>query len=101
MKIIQYNSFKLDFDKVTNENINKAVSKLFGLSDKVSENWVQWNILGNYIMWFDGGHHCFYFCRNYIKIKGIDIFYKEDVEECLNYLKQYRQTSPDKVEGNK
>ena len=90
-RIINYDSFVLDFDKVTNHTINRAVSELYGYKGKVSEDWAWWNPLGNYVMWNAGNNNSFYFCRNYIRITGIDVFNDKDVDRCLQFLTKYKQ----------
>ncbi len=81
-----YKDFTLDFDKVNNQIIAEAVSKLF-YEYKTEVDYVWWNPLGTYIMWNDGGGAAYYFTKNYLRISGWDLHDKEDIQKCLEYLR--------------
>lgn len=76
---------KIDFDTLENNHVLAFVKKLL---NNVDEDYVWWNPLGNYVSYYDGGSWSFLICRKYIKIKGIDIFNKQDIDEAIKFLPQ-------------
>lgn len=87
----KYEYFELDISSVTREDIATVVSLIHGGGVKISCDYVWWNPLGSYVMWCDGDNWSFYFCKNYIRIKGINIFDQKDIEKAIEYL--YKKTN--------
>jgi hypothetical protein len=87
-----YNDFELNFDKVTREVIAATV-KIIQFDDPqyLSEDLycVTWNMLGNYILWNDGGE-TFYFTKKYLKINGGDYYNPHEIQRGFNFLKQHQ-----------
>ena len=77
----------IDFQKLENSHILEFVKNLTCSSN---EDYIWWNILGNYVYYNNGGTWSFLFCRKYIKIKGIDIFNQKHIDETLKCLPQVK-----------
>lgn len=97
MKIL-YETFELDFDKITAKDIACAVNIFAGFEPveffkgtKIADtDFVSWNYYGNYIMYYDGNGAVYYFCKKHLKISGgYQLQVQEEIEKCKNYLKQF------------
>jgi len=84
-----YYGFTIDFDKISNENVMEFISKVYDIDYTKDQDFIWWNILGNYIFWWDGEANVFYICRDYVNIKGWQRYKNDDVKKAIAYLIEF------------
>jgi len=83
----EYKDFEIDFDKIDSQIICTALDIMWGGDYKHEDHYVNWNYLGNYIMFADGDNATYYFTKKYLRIIGWDLLNNNEIERCFKYLK--------------
>jgi len=80
--------FQVDFEKLNHDLVWKAINALYpdGSSGPPNDIALGWDYSGNYVMFNDEDAYQFYFCREYMRIKGMPLD-QHEIDRCLEVLK--------------